>query len=139
MTNFDLAHLRIAVGSGIPIATNQVCLSLLDGRALGEMAEYCEEHGIKIIAYGCIAGGFLTDGVVGAAEPTEEALTYTNLLQMDGMRRAITEQCTTMSCSNFRPAGPETIKPFSPLNTIPPPGKSAPLVIRPMICIKSFS
>ena len=55
------------------------------------------------------------------------------------MRRAITEQCTTMSCSNFRPAGPETIKPFSPLNTIPPPGKSAPLVIRPMICIKSFS
>ena len=75
MTNFDLAHLRIAVGSGIPIATNQVCLSLLDGRALGEMAEYCEEHGIKIIAYGCIAGGFLTDGVVGAAEPTEEALT----------------------------------------------------------------
>mmetsp|Transcript_10300 Transcript_10300/g.42621 ORF Transcript_10300/g.42621 Transcript_10300/m.42621 type:complete len:203 (+) Transcript_10300:1158-1766(+) len=55
------------------------------------------------------------------------------------MRRAITEQCTTMSCSNFLPAGPDTISPFSPLSTTPPPGRSAPEVIRPIICMMSFS
>jgi len=33
VTNFDAAHLRIAVASGIPVITNQVSFSLLDQRA----------------------------------------------------------------------------------------------------------
>ena len=45
LTNFDTAHLRIAVASGIPILTNQVSFSLLDQRAAGAMSAYCREHG----------------------------------------------------------------------------------------------
>ena len=37
VTNFDTDHLRVLVKHGIPIATNQVCFSLLDRRAAGDM------------------------------------------------------------------------------------------------------
>ena len=36
LTNFDTAHLRIAIQSGIDIVSNQVCFSLLDRRAKEE-------------------------------------------------------------------------------------------------------
>ena len=38
VTNFDTDHLRLLVSHGIPIATNQVCFSLLDRRAAEEMS-----------------------------------------------------------------------------------------------------
>jgi hypothetical protein len=40
------------------------------------------------------------------------------------MRRHITDVCTMMSCSNFFPLSPETIRPFSPLITTPPSGRA---------------
>ncbi len=75
LTNFDTAHLRIAVTTGIPIVSNQVCYSLLDQRASGAMAEYCQKHGIKLLAFGTIAGGFLTEKWADQKEPSMEALT----------------------------------------------------------------
>ncbi|MFZ9899386.1 MAG: aldo/keto reductase, partial [Gemmatimonadaceae bacterium] len=55
LTNTDTAHLRLVVESGIPIATNQVCYSLLDQRAAGEMAAYCARQGITLLAFGTLA------------------------------------------------------------------------------------
>ncbi|MGH8519336.1 MAG: aldo/keto reductase, partial [Panacagrimonas sp.] len=75
VTNFDTAHLRIAVRSGIELVSNQVCYSLLDRRATGRMAEFCGANGIAILAYGTLAGGFLTDRWVGAPEPGATDLT----------------------------------------------------------------
>jgi diketogulonate reductase-like aldo/keto reductase/enamine deaminase RidA (YjgF/YER057c/UK114 family) len=72
VTNFDTAHLRIAVASGIQIATNQVSHSLLDQRASGPLASYCREQGIGILAYGTVAGGWLTERWLGAPEPEQE-------------------------------------------------------------------
>ncbi len=60
VTNFDAAHLRIAVASGIPILTNQVSYSLLDQRASGGLAAVCQEYGVKLLAYGTVAGGLLS-------------------------------------------------------------------------------
>ena len=74
LTNTDTAHLRLVVESGIPIATNQICYSLLDQRAAGAMAEYCARKGIAILAFGTLAGGFLTDRWLGAPEPEWDAL-----------------------------------------------------------------
>ena len=74
LTNTDTAHLRLAVESGIPIATNQLCYSLLDQRAAGEMAAYCAQRGIAILAFGTLAGGFLTDKWLGAPEPEWDRL-----------------------------------------------------------------
>jgi aryl-alcohol dehydrogenase-like predicted oxidoreductase/enamine deaminase RidA (YjgF/YER057c/UK114 family) len=72
VTNFDSAHLRVAVASGIPIVSNQVSYSLLDRRAAGRMASFCLEHGIKLLAYGTIAGGWLSDRWLDQQEPDWE-------------------------------------------------------------------
>ncbi|HKX09998.1 MAG TPA: aldo/keto reductase [Stellaceae bacterium] len=69
VTNFDTDHLRVLVKHGIPVATNQVCVSLLDPRATGDMATFCREHGIRLLAYGTLAGGFLGDRWLGAPQP----------------------------------------------------------------------
>ncbi len=75
LTNVDAAHLRVIVHSGIEIASNQVCFSLLDQRARSNgMTELCEEHGITLLAFGTLAGGFLTERWLGQPEPAWEKL-----------------------------------------------------------------
>jgi aryl-alcohol dehydrogenase-like predicted oxidoreductase/enamine deaminase RidA (YjgF/YER057c/UK114 family) len=74
LTNFDAAHLRIVVHSGIKVVSNQVCYSLLDQRARGDLTKLCQEHGIKLLAFGTLAGGFLTDRWLGSAEPCMDEL-----------------------------------------------------------------
>jgi aryl-alcohol dehydrogenase-like predicted oxidoreductase/enamine deaminase RidA (YjgF/YER057c/UK114 family) len=69
LTNFDTAHLRIVVHSGIEVVSNQVCFSLLDQRPSGGMTELCLESGIKLLVYGTVAGGFLTEHWINKPEP----------------------------------------------------------------------
>ncbi len=80
LTNCDAAHLDMAVRSGLPIASNQVCCSLLDRRAQGAMADVCRVHGVGLLAYGALAGGFLSDRWLGAPEPKlDESLTWSQM------------------------------------------------------------
>ncbi|OEK04755.1 aldo/keto reductase [Roseivirga misakiensis] len=74
VTNFDAAHLRIALASGIPIVSNQVCHSLIDQRAMGKMVAVCKQYNTKILAFGTLAGGFLTDKWLNKPEPKMEDL-----------------------------------------------------------------
>ncbi|MEL6183039.1 MAG: aldo/keto reductase [Myxococcota bacterium] len=74
VTNVDTAHLRLMLESGIEIASNQICYSLIDQRARKGMTELCREHGVRILAFGTLAGGFLTERWVDAPEPTAHAL-----------------------------------------------------------------
>jgi aryl-alcohol dehydrogenase-like predicted oxidoreductase/enamine deaminase RidA (YjgF/YER057c/UK114 family) len=74
VTNFDTAHLRVLVKHGIPIAANQVCFSLLDRRAAGEMSAFCGAHGVKLLAYGTLAGGLISERWLGAPEPSADAI-----------------------------------------------------------------
>ncbi len=69
LTNFDAAHLRVALASGLPIVSNQVSHSLIDQRAAGPMTAVCEEYGVKLLVYGTLAGGFLCERWLGAPEP----------------------------------------------------------------------
>ncbi len=69
VTNVDTDHLRVLVRQGVPVVSNQVSFSLLDRRAAGRMSAFCLEHGIGLLAYGTLGGGFLADRWVGAAEP----------------------------------------------------------------------
>jgi aryl-alcohol dehydrogenase-like predicted oxidoreductase/enamine deaminase RidA (YjgF/YER057c/UK114 family) len=71
VTNFDTDHLRLLVKHGIPVVSNQVSFSLLDRRPAGRMTELCRETGVKLLAYGVLAGGFLSDRWVGHTEPTQ--------------------------------------------------------------------
>ena len=74
VTNFDTAHLRVAVKHGIEIVSNQVCFSLLDRRAAGEMSAFCLEHGVRLLAYGALAGGLLTQRWLGRPEPRSDEI-----------------------------------------------------------------
>ena len=71
LTNFDTAHLRILLAEGVPVASNQVCCSLLDRRASEQMSDLCLARGVKLLAYGTLGGGFLSERWLGAPEPTE--------------------------------------------------------------------
>jgi aryl-alcohol dehydrogenase-like predicted oxidoreductase/enamine deaminase RidA (YjgF/YER057c/UK114 family) len=71
VTNFDTDHLRLIVRHGIPIVSNQVSFSLLDRRAAGAMSAFCRENGVRLLAYGTLAGGFLADKWLGRGEPSE--------------------------------------------------------------------
>ena len=69
VTNFDTDHLRVLVKDGIRVATNQVCISLLDRRAAEDMTAFCRSEGIKLLAYGTLAGGLLSQKWLGRSEP----------------------------------------------------------------------
>jgi aryl-alcohol dehydrogenase-like predicted oxidoreductase/enamine deaminase RidA (YjgF/YER057c/UK114 family) len=68
LVNFDTTHLRIVLNSGIDIVSNQVCFSLIDQRAKAGMTELCLQHGIKLLVFGTVAGGFLTEKWLGQSE-----------------------------------------------------------------------
>ncbi|MEM7296692.1 MAG: aldo/keto reductase [Bacteroidota bacterium] len=80
VTNFDAAHLRVALASDIELVSNQVCYSLLDQRASGEMKAVCEQYNVKLLAFGTLAGGFLSDRWLGKEEPkVDESFTWSQM------------------------------------------------------------
>ncbi|MEI7555417.1 aldo/keto reductase [Candidatus Chlorohelix sp.] len=79
LTNFDTAHLQIILDKGIKIATNQVQFSPIDMRPLVEMTQFCEEHDIKLLTYGTVCGGLLSDRYLNQSEPGGTALNTVSL------------------------------------------------------------
>ena len=73
VTNFDAAHLALALADGIPIATNQVSFSLVDRRAAGDLSALCKPRASRLLAYGTLCGGFLSERWLGKPEPHEIA------------------------------------------------------------------
>lgn len=71
VTNFDAAHFNLALSDGVPLLTNQVSFSLMDRRAVGDLANVCERHGAWILGYGTLNGGFLSDKWLGKPEPAQ--------------------------------------------------------------------
>ena len=74
VTNFDTVHLDMILKTGIKVISNQVCYSLLDQRVADGMSRLCEQHGVKILAFGTLAGGFLTEKWLDRPEPSEYEL-----------------------------------------------------------------
>jgi aryl-alcohol dehydrogenase-like predicted oxidoreductase/enamine deaminase RidA (YjgF/YER057c/UK114 family) len=69
LTNVDAAHLALALADGIEIASNQVSFSLIDRRAAGALSDLCARSGVKLLAYGTLCGGFLSEKWLGQPEP----------------------------------------------------------------------
>jgi aryl-alcohol dehydrogenase-like predicted oxidoreductase len=69
VTNFDVAQLRAIVAAGVSVVAHQLQYSLIDARAEHGMAEFCRAHDIHLLCYGTVAGGFLGERFLGAAEP----------------------------------------------------------------------
>jgi aryl-alcohol dehydrogenase-like predicted oxidoreductase/enamine deaminase RidA (YjgF/YER057c/UK114 family) len=72
LTNVDAVHLHMVLASGIEVVSNQVSFSLLDRRAARALAPLCRERGVHLLAYGTVAGGWLTERWLGQPEPDWE-------------------------------------------------------------------
>ncbi|KAJ7627113.1 Aldo keto reductase [Roridomyces roridus] len=51
------------------VVSNQVQFSLVDTRPLHGMTDVCTTHGVKLLTYGTLCGGFLADKWIGELEP----------------------------------------------------------------------
>lgn len=85
ITNFDTAHVQAMLDAGVRLLTHQVQYSLMDLRpargrdaqlrgtldAVGPtMTSLCQAHGIHLLCYGTVAGGFLSERWLGQPSPT---------------------------------------------------------------------
>lgn len=69
LTNFNTEHLQKIIDHNIPISTNQVQYSIIDRRPEAKMVKLCKEHGIKLLAYGVLGGGLISERYLNAKEP----------------------------------------------------------------------
>lgn len=69
LTNFDAEHLQTILDEGIPIVSNQVQYSLVDRRPEVAMAKVCQENNVKLLAYGSLCGGLLSEKYLGQKQP----------------------------------------------------------------------
>jgi aryl-alcohol dehydrogenase-like predicted oxidoreductase len=70
VTNFDVPRFQELLVAGIPVRSHQLQYSLLDSRPESGMVELCRMHGIALLCYGTVAGGFLSERWLGQPEPT---------------------------------------------------------------------
>ncbi|KAK1263875.1 hypothetical protein QJS04_geneDACA008436 [Acorus gramineus] len=76
LTNFDTERLHIIVENGIPVVSNQALTkaldpyqvqhSIVDMRPQQRMAELCQLTGVKLITYGTVMGGLLSEKFLDA-------------------------------------------------------------------------
>jgi len=71
-TNFHVAPLKRIANAGVEILTNQVQYSLLDRRPEHGLTDYCAVSGLRMLAFGTLAGGYLTDRWLGASDPMSQ-------------------------------------------------------------------
>jgi aryl-alcohol dehydrogenase-like predicted oxidoreductase len=70
VTNFDHQRLGEIVSAGVPIVSHQLQYSVLDRRPEGAMTALCGAHGIALLCYGALAGGFLSERYLDRPVPT---------------------------------------------------------------------
>ncbi|KAL1203517.1 putative oxidoreductase [Cardamine amara subsp. amara] len=61
LTNFDTERLEQILENGIPVVSNQVQHSIVDMRPQQRMAQLCKLSGVKLITYGTLMGGLLSE------------------------------------------------------------------------------
>ncbi len=79
LTNFDTEHLERVLDHGIRVVSNQVQFSLIDRRPEVRMIEVCRESNVKLLTYGTVCGGLLSERYLGQPEPRGNALNTASL------------------------------------------------------------
>ncbi len=83
LTNFDTQHVRAMLEDRAPIVSLQCQYSMLDRRPEREMGELADARGVRLIPYGVLGGGFLSErylGVDPAAAQENRSLTKYRLI-----------------------------------------------------------
>jgi len=79
LTNFDTQRVKIMIEKGFKLVSNQIQYSVLDQRAEKLMTPFCQTHGISLLAYGTLLGGFLSEKYLDSPEPHRADLTTSSL------------------------------------------------------------
>ena len=79
-TNFDTPNTLAILNAGVPLVSMQTQYSLLDRRPQRGLAALGARHGMHLLCYGTLAGGFLTDHWLGRGEPVS-GLTNRSLIK----------------------------------------------------------
>ena len=85
LTNFDTERVKIMKEQGYDLVSNQVQYSILDQRPDRAMAPFFAKHGIKILSYGTLLGGFFSEKYIGVDEPHRGDLTTSSLQKYKNM------------------------------------------------------
>jgi aryl-alcohol dehydrogenase-like predicted oxidoreductase len=85
LTNFDTERVRVMIENGFEIVSNQVQYSILDQRPEKLMAPFFAKHGIKILSYGTLLGGFFSEKYLGVDEPHRGELVTASLQKYKNM------------------------------------------------------
>jgi aryl-alcohol dehydrogenase-like predicted oxidoreductase len=85
LTNFDTDRMKIMVEQGFKLVSNQVQYSILDQRPEVKMTLFCKKHGIKLLSYGTLLGGFFSKKYLGKTELTRADLDTLSLQKYKNM------------------------------------------------------
>ena len=85
LTNFDTERIQIMTEQGFALVSNQVQFSIIDQRPEVKMIPFCQKHDIKLLTYGTLLGGFLSEKYLGASEPTRADLDTQSLQKYKNM------------------------------------------------------
>jgi aryl-alcohol dehydrogenase-like predicted oxidoreductase len=85
LTNFDTERIKIIIENNFKIISNQVQYSILDQRPEKIMVPFFVRHGIQIISYGTLLGGFFSEKYLNVDEPTRADLTTASLQKYKNM------------------------------------------------------
>lgn len=85
LTNFDTRRTEIICNRGINLVSNQVQYSILDCRPEKKMVPFCQKNEIKLLCYGVLLGGFLSEKYLGSDEPTRAELDTASLQKYKNM------------------------------------------------------
>ena len=85
LTNFDTERIQIMVEQGFKLVSNQVQYSIIDQRPQIKMIPFCQKNKIKVLSYGTLLGGFLSEKYLGKADPTRSQLDTASLQKYKNM------------------------------------------------------
>ena len=72
LTNFDTEHMQIIKDANLKIVSNQVQYSIIDRRPEKRMTRFCHDNNARILAYGTICGGLMSERYLNRPEPFSE-------------------------------------------------------------------
>lgn len=79
LTNFDTKHMVDLMDQEAPIVSNQISFSVVDTRPLREMVPASIERNVKLLCYGTLLGGFISDKWLDKPAPDPSTLTNVSL------------------------------------------------------------
>lgn len=85
LTNFDTARMQTMLDEGFEIVSNQVQYSVIDQRPQVEMESFCRKNNIKLLTYGTLGGGLISERFLGVSEPTRADLNTYSLQKYKNM------------------------------------------------------